>query len=404
MSAVPSPLVVSENSGAEHAHVSSTRYDSIDLVRGVVMVVMVLDHVRDFFGNAQLDPTNLAKATAGLFLTRWVTHFCAPTFVFLAGVSAYLYGTRVKSRGELATFLLSRGLWLVFLELTVIRFGLTLDPFYQFVPLTVIWAIGISMIILAGLVYLPTTVVGLIGVVMIIVHNLFDNVHPGYTGVLAGLGTILHQPGLLVVIAGRPIFAFYSLIPWVGVMAAGYGLGAIFPRERAQRRAVLFVLGVAMIAVFLGLRAWNHYGDPRPWTTQTTSLFTAFSFINCTKYPPSLLYLLMTLGPMILLLAIIDGNVGRIGRFFVTLGRVPLFYYILQWYMLQALSVLLAAARGIPLEKVLGHGPFDLPAECALGLPAVYVIWFVCVGLLYFPCVWFAGVKKRHKDKWLSYL
>lgn len=379
------------------------RLVSVDLLRGLVMIVMVLDHVREFFGEVRLDPTDLSRTTVPLFLTRWVTHFCAPVFVLLAGTGAYLARGRFESRRGLAAFLLTRGLWLIVLEITVARFGLTFDPTFQFIPLVVLWAIGLSMVVLSALVFLPTPAIAAFGVVLIAGHNLLDGFGAEPDGIGGILWRVLHVPGPLGSVSGRTVFCLYPLVPWVGVMAAGYALGAVFRMEGRRRRVVLLGLGLAMSAAFVVLRTTNVYGDPRPWSMQKDLAFTALSFLNCAKYPPSLLFLLMTLGPALVALALLERGAGWVGRRAVTLGRVPLFFYLLQWYVLHVAALLVAWASGEPSAWLLGKGPFDAPPGYGHSLPFIYAMWAVILLLLYPPSAWFAGLKRRSRATWLSY-
>ncbi len=385
------------------------RLESVDLLRGLVMVIMVLDHVRDYFGNVQLNPTDPGTTTIALFFTRWITHFCAPTFVFLAGVGAFLAGSRGMSRSALSRFLFTRGLWLIFLELTVVRIGMTFDLTYGFIPLVVFWAIGASMVVLSALVYLPTAVVGVLGVATIVGHNALDGRVTAETlGRFGDLWRILHEGGKLKVSLGEStVFALYPLIPWVGVMAAGYAFGTVVISPDARKRRTTFLaLGLSLTAAFVALRWSNLYGDPRRWTAQSRGpAYTAMSFLNCTKYPPSLDYLLMTLGPAIALLALLDRGLGTAGRPLATLGRVPLFYFVLQWPVIHVLAIVANLATGRPYRWLLSGGPFSAPeSHVGYGLPVVYGMWVVTLLLLYPPCRWFAGVKRRRKDAWLSYL
>jgi uncharacterized membrane protein len=338
-----------------------------------------------------------------------VTHFCAPVFAFLAGTGAYLAGSRGRSRGDLATFLATRGIWLIFLELTVVRLGLFFDPVSAPVILTVLWSIGASFVVLAGLVYLPSRVIGALGVLMIVTHGLADGLLPGSGASAASRvgGALLFRPGLVPVAGGVNVLVGYPLIPWFGVVAAGYGFGEVVQLEEGRRRRAMWITGVAMTAAFVILRAWGVYGDPRPWTTQATPLLTGLSFINCTKQPPSLLFVLMTLGPALAAMAVIDrvGIRGPVGRALVTLGRVPLFYFLLQWFIIHPLAVLVGLVRGLPVAWLFSPNALGPPPEgWALGLPGVYVAWAVVVAILYLPCRWFAGVKARHPGGWLSYL
>jgi uncharacterized membrane protein len=388
---------------------SARRVDAVDVLRGAVMILMVLDHTRDYFGNATLDLTDLSQSSPALFLTRWVTHFCAPAFAFLAGTGAYLAGSRVRSRGDLAAFLASRGVWLIFLELTAVRLGLFFDPLNAPVILTVLWSIGASFVVLSGLVFLPSRLVGALGVLLIAMHGLADGLSPGpeTPAALRAAVALLLRPGPLPLPEGVTVMVAYPLLPWLGVVAAGYGFGEVIRLEPVRRRRVMGITGVAMTAAFVILRAWGVYGDPSPWTTQATPLLTVLSFVNCTKQPPSLLFVLMTLGPAIAALAVIDrvGIRGPVGRALVTLGRVPLFYYLLQWYVIHGLAVLAGLVRGLPVAWQFSAAALGAPPEgWSLSLPGIYVAWAVVLVVLYIPCCWFAGVKARHPGGWLSYL
>ena len=378
------------------------------------MVVMALDHVRDFFNHDALlfDPADLTQTNSALFFTRWITHFCAPVFFFLAGTGAFLGFSRGKSKGKLARFLVSRGLWLVFLELTVVRcLGWAFNFNYHVTGLLVIWALGWSMVCLAALIFLPRWAVTLCAVTMIAGHNLLDPIAPERFGAFAWLWHILHVPGALHPFTGVTVAVAYSLIPWVGVMAAGYAFGALYKLERAERRKRMFWLGAALTAAFVILRAINVYGDPVPWSGRRTTFFTVLTFLNCEKYPPSLLYLLMTLGPVILLLAILDRDLPRFLRPLIVFGRVPLFYYLLHLPLMHAIAVGLSYIRygrsvdglflgpaGIP---IFAHG---YPADYGYSLPLVYLVWLTVVILLYPLCSWFARVKQQRREAWLSYL
>jgi uncharacterized membrane protein len=385
------------------------RYDAVDVLRGAVMVLMALDHTRDFFGDASFNPTDLSQATPAMFLTRWVTHFCAPGFAFLAGTGAYLAGSRGRSRGDLAAFLATRGIWLIFLELTVVRLGLFFDPVSAPVILTVLWSIGASFIVLAGLVFLPSRVIGVLGMLLIATHGLADAVLPG-SGAPAALraaSALLLQRGPLPMLGGVTVIVAYPLLPWLGVVAAGYGFGEVIRLKPERRQRVMWITGVGMTAAFVILRAAGVYGDPSPWTTQGTPLLTALSFINCTKQPPSLLFVLMTLGPAIAAMAVVDrvGVRGPVGRALVTLGRVPLFYFLVHWYVIHGLAVLMGLVRGLPVAWEFSPAALARPPEgWPLSLPGIYVAWVVVVAVLYVPCRWFAGVKARHRGGWLSYL
>src|SRR5271155_3718084 len=316
------PAIVEPVTGAVTSR--RARIESIDVVRGVIMIVMALDHVRDFFENSGLDPTDLDRTTVPLFFTRWITHFCAPVFFLLTGTGAYL-SLRKQTKRELSRFLFTRGLWLIFLELTVTRcLGWQFNFDYHVTVLIVLWALGWAMIVLSVLVYLPASVVTAFGVVMIATHNLLDSIESSNP-----LWSILHSPNVIVNHPGRIVLVIYVLIPWVGVTAAGYGLGQIYRWPSARRKAFLLPLGAGLSAAFLVLRGINLYGDPLPWSTQKSTVFTALSFLNTTKYPPSLLYLLMTLGPALLFLWAVDAGTPRWMRPGLIYGKVPMFYYLL---------------------------------------------------------------------------
>lgn len=321
------------------------RLQSIDLLRGLVIMLMALDHTRDFFHAGALfhEPTELAHTNPVLFATRIVTHLCAPSFVMLAGVSAFLRGARDGDRKSLSWFLLSRGAWLVFLELTVIGFGWDFvfgAPFLQ-----VIWAIGVGMMLLAALCWLPARVVLAIGVAIVAGHNLLDPLRASQFGQAAAVWQLVHEPGMFKV-AGWDVLAVYPVLPWFGIMALGYGLGHIFLEPEDRRRRALFGLGVLMILAFVALRALNHYGDPAPWAVQDTIAKTVMSFLNVTKYPPSLLYDLMTLGPAFVLLAAFERLRGPAATVLMTYGRVPLFAYVLHVYLLHGAAMLVGVAQG----------------------------------------------------------
>lgn len=407
-----------------------TRIDSIDLVRGIVMVIMMLDHTRDYVHNAALifDPLDPTRTNVALFFTRFITHFCAPTFVFLAGTGTYMQFMRGKSKSELSRFLITRGFWLIVLEFTLVRLGVTYSFDYRFVGMMqVIWVIGVSMIVLALLIHLPLRVIVGFGLAMIFLHNLLDWVPSLQIQAWRGPGTpvpslagklwmILHQPGVFP-IAGYPspiLFVLYPLIPWIGVMAVGYGFGAFYQKPPAERRKLLLAIGGSAIVLFVIIRAINVYGDPQPWAHQKSAVYTFLSFLNTQKYPPSLLFLLMTLGPCIVALALfesvnkasgVDGPLSGVRQFFVTFGRVPLFFYLLQWPVAHTISLLLHWAFGKPYAWLLST-PLNWTPQPNIGfnLAVVYLSWITGVLLLYPLCKWFAGVKQRRREWWLSYL
>ncbi|HEY0777829.1 MAG TPA: heparan-alpha-glucosaminide N-acetyltransferase domain-containing protein [Gemmatirosa sp.] len=391
------------------------RVAAVDVLRGVVMVLMALDHTRDYFGNAAANPTDLATTTPALFFARWVTHVCAPTFFLLAGAGAALALGR-RGRAGLSRFLLARGMWLVVLELTAMRFLLQFNGDYRLTVLTVLWALGWSMVALAGLMWLPTAGVVAVGAGMIALHNLADRVPSTAFGAFAPLWTVLHVPGFLVQTPRVTVFAAYPLVPWVGVMAVGYGLGRVLAWPAERRRPVLLRSGIALTVAFVALRALNVYGDPRPWATQRDALFTALSFVNTTKYPPSLLFLAMTLGPALLALWWLDARLDtastrspRPVRPLLAFGRVPLFYFVLHMTLIHALATVVCAVRyggvhWMTESPSLDRYPVTQPPGWPMPLPAVYLVWAIVVVLAYPCCRWYAALKARHPAGWLSYL
>jgi uncharacterized membrane protein len=384
-----------------------TRIESIDALRGIIMILMALDHVRDYFGDLAVNPTDPAGTTVPLFFTRWVTHICAPVFFLLTGTGAYL-ALRRMSKGELSRYLVIRGLWLILLEITVIRFLWQFNLDYQLTMLTVIWALGWAMVVLGVLVHLPVWLVTLFGLTLIAGHNLLDQVQAASLGSLSPLWTVLHAPGFLLNEPGRIVFVPYVLIPWVGVTAVGYGLGQVFSWESAKRRRFLLWVGLALVAVFLLLRRINSYGDPRPWMVGDGT-FTLLSFLNVSKYPPSLLFLLMTLGPALLLLRALDPGIPGVLRPALTIGKVPFFYYLFHILLIHLLTVgasllRFGQAHWMFESPTVDRFPITQPPGWPLGLPWVYLIWIGVVVALYPLCRWYAGMRERNRSKWLSYL
>lgn len=382
--------------------IGAERLGSIDLLRGLVMIVMALDHTRDFFSANGFNPRDVTEPA--LFLTRWVTHFCAPTFIFLAGVSAYLYAAKGRTGGEVSRYLFTRGFWLVLVEFTVVRLGWTFSLQFDHFVAQVIFAIGAAMIVLAALVYLPRWAIAATGLAMIAGHNMLDGVKAAQMGVAASIWHVLHQPGVLEGIPDPKIFVLYPLIPWIGVMAAGYALGPVFTRERQARVRELFALGVTITVGFILLRATNIYGDPAPWSVQEGFLPTVLSFLNCEKYPPSLLYLAMTLGPMLMLAAWLEKTRAPSAHWVATFGRVPLFYYVVHIFLIHALALLCAWQTVGDIGWLFGPSAAHKPEGYGLGLAGIYAVWLAVVVLLYPVCRWFAGVKRRRTEWWWSYL
>jgi uncharacterized membrane protein len=376
----------------------------VDVVRGVIMIIMALDHTRDFFGIPGQNPTDLTTASPALFLTRWITFFCAPVFFLLTGTGAYL-SLRRKSPSELSRFLFTRGVWLIFLEVVVMRclaYQFNFD--YKVTMLLVLWALGWSMITLAALVRLPAAVVTTLGALMIVGHNLLDSVKWA-----SPIWSILHSPGFVLNTSSNVVFAAYPLIPWIGVTAVGYGLGQIYSWDSERRRAFLLRLGLAMILAFVVIRGINIYGDPSHWGHQKTTVLTVLSFLNATKYPPSLDFLLMTLGPGMIFLRAVDRGTSRGLRPALVIGKVPMFYYILHFFLIHLLAVITCYARYGTAHWMfespdLGHYPFSPPPGWGYSLPIVYLIWALVVITMYPLCRWYAALKQRRSDTWLSYI
>lgn len=379
------------------------RLTSVDMLRGLVIILMALDHTRDFFHSQAwlMDPTDPETSNLALYLTRWVTHFCAPTFVLLAGMSAFLQGSFGKTKGDLARFLITRGLWLIFLEMTVLNFAWNFTIFGF--GLQVIWALGVGMIVLAGLIWLPRAAVLAVGVAIVAGHNLLDPITPAQLGPAAPLWAVLHEGGLVF----TAFFIVYPVLPWIGVMALGYGLGPVLLEEPARRRRTLTLLGLSMIAVFLVLRGINLYGDPRAWTTLAEPVRTAFSFFNLQKYPPSLDYLLATLGVALVALPCLERAKGWFGELLLVYGRAPLIFYIAHIFLIHGLAMAIGTALGFEPRIfiwVMADPAPMVKAEWGFPLLAVYGFWVLVVAALYPLCRWWGGLKQRRRDWWLSYL
>lgn len=389
--------------------VEKPRVSSIDLMRGIVMVVMALDHARDFYHADVLDfdPTDMEKTTPFLFFTRFITHFCAPTFVFLSGTSIRISLQR-KTKREASKFLLTRGLWLILLELTICRMGIIMDFAFTLYIFQVIWAIGISMVFMSALVHLSPKTILIIGLIIIFGHNTLDGItFKPEDGAMYVVWSYLHAQAFINV-GPLQLFVIYPFLAWLGVMMTGFGFGILYTKDfdPEKRRKLLIQTGLVSIALFIILRFINIYGDPAPWQTQRNAVYTFMSFLNCTKYPPSLLYILMTLGPVSLILSLMEKRNQTGLNFFLVFGRVPLFYYILHFYFLHASAILLYVARSGKSfsELQLGLPTFGIPAEGRYSLAGVYLAW-ICVILLLYPlCKWYNNYKSTHSQWWLSYL
>ncbi|HEU4748650.1 MAG TPA: heparan-alpha-glucosaminide N-acetyltransferase domain-containing protein [Gemmatimonadaceae bacterium] len=395
--------------------------NSVDLLRGIVMVIMLLDHTRDFVhaDTFRFDATDITRTWPALFLTRWITHFCAPIFVFLAGTGVYLQLLRGKPKKELTRFLVTRGLWLIVLEFTLVRLGVFFTLDYQNVLgfMQVIWVIGVSMIVLAGLIYLPLRTIAWLGIGMILTHNILDDFRvdgwrgPGtpIPGFGATLWLILHQGGLFFPFGfpGPGLIVLYPLIPWIGVMAAGYVFGSVYADPPVERRRWLLRTGTALTFGFIVLRAVNFYGDPDHWSLQDSAVMTVLSFLDTTKYPPSLLFLLMTLGPALIFLGLFDdARESNLARPLITFGRVPMFFYLLQWPVAHGFGILASMAVGKPYAHLIGSPLGNAPPgpEAGFNLATVYLFWILGTLLLYPLCRWYAKLKATGRYRWLSYL
>ena len=391
------------------------RIASVDILRGVVMIIMALDHTRDFFTSVRFSPDDMAHTNLPLFFTRLITHYCAPVFAFLAGTGAFLSTRRGKSTEQISRFFFTRGLWLVLLELTIVDFA------WGFVPWVhggVIWGLGLSMIAMSLIVRLPIGWIAALGVAMVTTHNLLDRINPASFGKLYWMWILIHTPGRIAITDHFAFSARYVLIPWVGVMAAGFAFGTLLLKPDRRRR--VFILGLALTTAFFVLRAVNIYGNgiaglpfgyPRaagPWSIQSTTTLTIISFFNTLKYPPSLDYLLMTLGPALMLLGFLDGAKAERGftRILVVFGRVPMFYYVLHLYLIHLLAIVVSVAYKQPILHGSVIADFaQKPAGYGHGLPFVYAMWLLAVTILYLPCRWFMEFRASHRDwGWLSYL
>ena len=393
----------------------NARLTAVDALRGAIMVIMALDHTRDFFhaGAMTFSPEDLTRTTPILFFTRWITHICAPVFLFTAGIGAFLRLERPGStKGQLSRFLWTRGLWLIVIELTVMRLAMnfSLDARYP-VLLLVLWALGISMIALAVLIHVPRRVLAIGSLAVMVLHNTLDGLQAAQFGALSWLWQMLHQQGVFMVF-GIPFVVAYPVLPCIALMAAGFAAGPIFLLEPQERRRVLVRWGSGLIAGFVLLRALNVYGDPAPWSVQPTAALTVVSFFRATKYPPSLDFVLMTIGPAVLALIYLERRTLPASHPLVIFGRVPFFYYVTHFWLLHAFASLLAWLRYgsaslaflfSPLPSM-GGPPSLFPPAFGYPLWVTYAVWVGIVVVLYPLCRWFAGVKARRRDWWLSYM
>jgi uncharacterized membrane protein len=380
------------------------RIQAIDQLRGMVIVLMALDHVRDFFSPYAFGPEDLTQTSPELFYTRWVTHFCAPIFVFLTGISAYLYGKKSPNRIDLRNFLLSRGLWLIFIEIVIVNasWKFAILPWF-FVQ--VIWVLGISMVVLAGLIYLPRSAIFIFGLIVVVGHNAFDGVQSNSLGSLSWVWQILHEPGWIPLTGkGVGIFVTYPLLPWVGLMALGYA-GSSWLTEKSDFSKRTLVLGIVLTVLFLILRWLNIYADPVPWEVQQRGIgFTIMSFLNTQKYPPSLAFLLMTIGPGLLLLSLLHRSQSMLHKPLNVFGSVPFFFYVLHIPIIHLLSIAyfkptINAKVGWQMQTFNGFPEGYEPSMLRL-----YLAWGVTLAIMYYACLWFAMYKQNHRQWWLKYL
>ena len=366
------------------------------------MVFMALDHVRDYVTELRFTPETLSKGTTALFFTRWVTHFCAPAFFLLAGLGIGISMSRGKSTNAMSQYLLTRGLWLIVLDLVITPIGWRFTWNIMPVFALVLWALGLSMIIMAGVVHLPKIAVAVVALIMIATHNLLDGILPQAVGAFGPWWTVLHNPGFAIM--GKFLIG-YPLIPWVAVMALGWVLADVYGWEPARRKRFLIQVGIAAVILFLVLRGFNTYGNTFKWEAQRTFGLTVSSFLNVRKYPPSLQFLLMTLGPTLVALALVENVRGRVASWLTVYGRVPLFYYVGHIFVAHAVGIALAYAQGGKLMTIpVMTDPGSLPAWYGVGLPGVYLAWAFVVAAMYYPCRWFAGLKDRSRNPLLGYL
>ncbi|MCO5945422.1 DUF1624 domain-containing protein [Mucilaginibacter flavidus] len=382
------------------------RIHSIDIVRGLIMIIMTLDHTRDFLHFAGPSPLDMQTTTVILFFTRWITHFCAPTFVFLGGVSAYLAGQR-RTKKELSIFLLKRGAWLILSDMLIISLLFSFDLQYHMLILEVLWATGFGMIILALLLRAPIQVIACFAVIIIFGHNILDYLQLPQTGVAGGLTKLfLSAKGAFIPLStGRAIIVLYAVLPWTGALLLGYTFGSLYKNgyDATKRQRILRLSGISAIVLFIVLRLFNHYGDPSQWATQRNTARTILSFINATKQSPSLLFFLMTLGPVMVLLSFTEKAGNRLAEFCRVYGNVPYFYFIVHLSIIRLLNMILVLISGLPIKS--DGSPIVWQVQ-GFGIPLweVYLFWIGVVSILYFPCRRYGNYKRTHSQWWLSYV
>jgi uncharacterized membrane protein len=383
-----------------------TRIHSIDIVRGLIMIIMTLDHSRDFLHFPGHPPLNMKTTTVILFFTRWITHFCAPTFVFLSGSAAFLAGQR-RTKKELSLFLLKRGAWLILSDLLIISLLFTFDLEYHILVLEVLCAIGFGMIILSLLIRAPIPVIAAIALFIIFGHNILDYVQLPQNGPGATLTTVFLSAvaSTIPLSATRAIVELYAVIPWTGALLLGYVFGTLYRTgaDAEKRRRVLLLSGIAFTGLFIVLRLINHYGDPSPWSVQRNTAHTVLSFLNATKQPPSLIFFLMTLGPVMILLSVVEKISNRITAIFEVYGNVPYFYFIVHLCLLRVINILLILLQGIPMKSDGSPLVWQAPGF-GVSLWIVYLFWIAVVVLLYYPCKWYGKYKRENRQWWLSFV
>ncbi|MDR6809069.1 putative membrane protein [Dyadobacter sp. BE34] len=390
----------------------NNRIRSIDTVRGLIIIIMALDHVRDFFhiAGATGDPTDLATTTPALFFTRWITHYCAPSFMMLSGLSAYLSGLN-KTAAEKSAFLIKRGFWLILVEMVFMTFAFTFDIYYKTLFFAVFWALGGAMIVLGIAVRFasPKTVL-MLGLALVLGHNLLDYVKLQENSTadillrifFTGRGTFLPRPD------GGAIVFLYVIFPWAGIMMSGYGLGMLYNRnaDPARRRKLLILIGSVLTVLFVVLRLINEYGDPAPWSTQDSGIKTFMSFLNVTKYPPSLFFTFMTQGPILILLALTEQTDNAFSRICTVYGRVPFFFFLVHFYLIHIMTMVIVFLSGYTWQQATDDSLFFKfrPNEFGYPLGQTYLIWILIVVALYWPCKWYGEYRARKRTWWLSYL
>jgi len=382
--------------------VKKERILSVDMLRGMVMIIMALDHIRDYSTYYHFSPEDLSQTSIPLFFTRWVTHFCAPVFMFVAGVGSGLGEINGKSKKELSYFLWTRGLWLVLLEFTVIKLGWTFNFTDKTIIMQVIWALGMSMLSLAVLIYVPKRWLLIFGLIMVFGHNLLDNINPDTFGVLSPFWKMFHVDSTFP-LGSFTVIAKYPMIPWIGVMALGYVFADFYRMKANFRQKHMFLFGLVCTVLFIGIRRINIYGDPHPWSSQPTIGMTVVSFLNTNKYPPSLSFLLMTLGPSIMLLAVFERVHGWVVKFLVVFGRVPMFFYVVHIYSIHIIAILLGVYQGFKVTDMMNLFR-NLPQDYGFGLPVTYALWIFLIVTHYYLCKEYIKFKRTKTHPFFSYI